>query len=222
MTREETQNLLAMIQATYPNFNPPDKTAAVNAWHMALSDCDWKEIQRAFAVYMRTNTSGFAPSPGQVVEKMVMLTVPQEMNELEAWGLVSKALRNSTYNSAEEFKKLPKLCQKAIGRPEQLRLWAIDEDYNEGVASSNFMRSYRNAKGRTEELNRMPEKIRTFIENLNQGAQAAGIGAENVQAIETWHEERKQGHDHPEYKQGIPDEALKKLRTILKREDEAQ
>ena len=49
MTREETQNLLAMIQATYPNFNPPDRTAAVNAWRMALSDCEWDTVQRAFA-----------------------------------------------------------------------------------------------------------------------------------------------------------------------------
>lgn len=53
MTREETQNLLAMIQATYPNFNPPDKTAAVNAWRMALSDCEWDTVQRAFAIYMQ-------------------------------------------------------------------------------------------------------------------------------------------------------------------------
>ena len=60
MTREETQNLLAMIQATYPNFNPPDKTAAVNAWRMALSDCEWDTVQRAFAIYMRTNSSGFS------------------------------------------------------------------------------------------------------------------------------------------------------------------
>ena len=36
MTREETQNLLAMMQAAYQNYNPPSKTAAVNVWHMML------------------------------------------------------------------------------------------------------------------------------------------------------------------------------------------
>ena len=36
MTREETQNLLAMMQAAYQNYDPPSKTAAVNVWHMML------------------------------------------------------------------------------------------------------------------------------------------------------------------------------------------
>ena len=35
MTREEVQDLLAMVQATYPNYNPPSRTAAVNAWTIA-------------------------------------------------------------------------------------------------------------------------------------------------------------------------------------------
>lgn len=214
MTREETQNLLAMIQATYPNFNPLDKTAAVNAWHMALSDCEWKNIQKAFAVYMRTNTSGFAPSPGQIVEKMVMLTIPQEMGELEAWSLVSKALRNSTYNSTEEFEKLPELCQKAIGRPEQLRLWATDENYNESVASSNFMRSYRMAKSRNEEMNRMPEKIRNFIESLKQDEQKAEISTSKAQMIESSANKEKRQYERSS---GIPEAALKKLQSILEK-----
>lgn len=48
MTREETQNLLAMMQAAYQNYNPPSKTAAVNVWHMMLQDFDWKLVQAAF------------------------------------------------------------------------------------------------------------------------------------------------------------------------------
>lgn len=214
MTREETQNLLAMIQATYPNFNPPDKTAAVNAWRMALSDCQWDDVQRAFAVYMRTNSSGFAPSPGQIMEKIMLLTSPQEMNELEAWTLVSKALRNSTYNSVEEFQKLPVSIQKAIGRPEQLRIWAMDETFNESVASSNFMRSYRVVMDRRKELNKLPEKIRILVENLNQNALAGRLETSDTKLIENTREEEEQKNKASGRLHGIPDNAIEKLKAF--------
>ena len=198
MTREETQNLLAMIQATYPNFNPPDKTAAVNAWRMALSDCEWDTVQRAFAIYMRTNASGFAPSPGQIVEKIMLLTSPPEMNELEAWTLVSKALRNSTYNSAEEFKKLPALVQKAIGRSEQLRIWAMDEEFNE----------------RRKEVNKLPEKIRALVENLSQNASTAKLESFDTKMIEDTSKEKIQEIKVSEKQRVIPNGAIEKLKAL--------
>lgn len=214
MTREETQNLLAMIQATYPNFNPPDKTAAVNAWIMALSDCEWDTVQRAFAIYMRTNASGFAPSPGQIVEKIMLLTSPPEMNELEAWTLVSKALRNSTYNSAEEFKKLPALVQKAIGRSEQLRIWAMDEEFNESVTSSNFMRSYRVVMERRKEVNKLPEKIRALVENLSQNASTAKLESFDTKMIEDTSKEKIQEIKVSEKQRVIPNGAIEKLKAL--------
>ena len=95
MTREDVQDLLAMVQATYPNYNPPSRTAAVNAWTMALEEYSKDEIAMAFKVYMQTNTSGFAPAPGQLIDKIHSITKPQELNEMEAWALVSRAIRNS-------------------------------------------------------------------------------------------------------------------------------
>lgn len=48
------------------------------------------------------------------------LNTPKQLNELEAWSLVEKAIRNSIYNSQEEFSKLPPLVQKAVGSPNVL------------------------------------------------------------------------------------------------------
>ena len=126
MTREKVQDFLAMVQATYPNYKPPDKTAAVNAWTIALEDFDENEVALAFKAYMTTNTTGFAPVPGQLIEIMQTITSPQELNEVEAWSLVRKAISHSGYNSKEEFAKLPPVVRKAVGLPGQLRSWAID------------------------------------------------------------------------------------------------
>ena len=181
-----------MIQGTYPNFNPPSKTAAVNAWTLALEEYEEKAVHMAFKLYMQTNTRGFAPAPGQIIDKIHTMTQPQELNEMEAWSLVSKAIRNSGYNSAEEFAKLPPLVQKAVGLPSQLRTWALDENYNEQVAMSSFQRAYKAELKCHEELQKMPKNVRNLIENANVGSYSAQIAAKRQQAIESANE-RKQG-----------------------------
>lgn len=192
MTREQIQDFLAMIQSAYPNFNPPNKTTAVNAWKLALEDYEKNTVHMAFKLYMQTNTSGFAPVPGQIIEKIYTMTSQQEPNEMEAWSLVSKAIRNSGYNSVEEFAKLPPLVQKAAGLPSQLRAWALDENYNEEVASSNFIKCYRNELAKQRELQKMPQSVRNLIEKANVGSYSAQIAKKRQQAIESSND-RKQG-----------------------------
>lgn len=192
MTREQIQDFLAMIQSAYPNFNPPNKTAAVNAWTLALEEYEEQAVHMAFKLYMQTNTNGFAPAPGQIIDKIHTMTKPQELNEMEAWSLVSKAIRNSGYNSVEEFAKLPPLVQKAVGLPSQLRTWALDENYNEEVVSSNFIKCYRNELSRKRELQKIPQNVRDFIEKANVGSYSSQIAEKRQQSIETA-SDRKQG-----------------------------
>lgn len=192
MTREQVQDFLAMIDGTYPNFNPENTTVAVNAWTLALEDCEEKEVHMAFKMYMQTNTSGFAPVPGQIIENIHKLTDTQELNEMEAWSLVSKAIRNSGYNSVEEFAKLPPLVQKTVGLPDQLRTWALDENYSEDVVSSNFIKCYRAELERHRELQKMPQNVRAIIEKTIENSTAAHIEQKRRSAIETA-TERKQG-----------------------------
>lgn len=191
MTREQIQDFLAMIQAAYPNFNPPNKTAAVNAWKLALEDYEEKQVHLAFKLYMQTNTSGFAPVPGQIIDKIHTMTQPQELNEMEAWSLVYKAICNSTYNSVSEFEKLPPLVQKAVGLPESLREWAMTENLNLEVVMSNFQRAYKAELKRHEELQKMPQNVHNLIEKANVGSYSAQIAEKRQQSIESANE-RKQ------------------------------
>lgn len=183
MTREEIQDFLAMVQATYPNYNPPNKTAAVNAWLLALEEYDANHIALAFKIYMKTDTSGFAPTPGKLIDKLQSVTQPQELNSMEAWALVSKAIRNSTYNSVAEFAKLPPLVQKAVGLPGQLRQWAMDEDYNEQVVSSNFMRTYNTVVTRDKEVAKMPVEVRNMIEKVKERSYEGMIEKKREEAL---------------------------------------
>ena len=191
MTEKEVRQLLAMTQAVYPNYNPPSREAAVNAWLMCLSEYDNNVVMAAFKAYMTTNTSGFAPVPGQLVEILQTLTQPSELNELEAWSLVRKALSDSSYNSVERFQELPPIVQKAVGTPQQLKIWACDSEFNENVVSSNFIKTYRTEVKRTTELNKMPENVRKLIETVNTNSISAQIASENKRTISLSLEDKK-------------------------------
>lgn len=191
MTEKEVRQLLAMTQAVYPNYNPPSREAAVNAWLMCLSEYDNNVVMAAFKAYMTTNTSGFAPAPGQLIEILQTLTQPSELNELEAWSMVRKALRNCGYNSEQEFAKLPTIIQKTVGTPQQLRIWASDTEFNENVVSSNFIKTYRTEVKRATELNKVPDDIRKLVEMVNTNSTSAQIASENKRTISLSLEDKK-------------------------------
>lgn len=167
MTREETKNIIRVLMVAYPNFKPENLTETIGVWQMMLDDADYKLISMAVKSYIRANSSGFAPSIGELMEYANRLTTPEEMTETKAWGLVMNAIRNSGYNSEEEFNKLPERIQKAVGSPKQLWSMATDESFNEQVASSNFMRAYRTVVNRENEIKKLSPDVMKMIENIN-------------------------------------------------------
>lgn len=192
MTREETIKLLMVIQSAYPNFKPPDKTVAVDTWYTILKDMDYNVVQMGLRAYITSDASGFAPSIGQLINTIYTIQNPQELNEMEAWFLVSRAIRNGYYGAVEEFNKLPPLVQKAVGSPDNLRNWALTDSKSiENVVQSNFMRTYRTVVNRENEIKKMPADVRTLIENVNKTSYSAQICTKNREAIKLSLEDNK-------------------------------
>lgn len=176
MTREQVGKLLMTIQAYYPNYNPPDKEITLNAWYIMLAEYPEELVLQALRACIATNTSGFAPDIGQIMSKIHTISQPQELDGMTAWGLVSKALRNGTYGAVEEFNKLPPLVRQAVGMPDNLKNWATS-DYQtiETVIQSNFLRTYETVVKRANEINRMPDNIKSLIEKTNVNSYKAQI-----------------------------------------------
>lgn len=172
MTREETIKLLMIIQATFPNFKVEDKSTTVDAWLMMLKEYNVNDVYLAFKSYCKSENSGFAPSVSQLINQIEKPRELAVMDDAEAWALVRKAIGRSSYNSQAEFDKLSPTLQKAVGSPEVLRTWAIDENYNESVISSQFLRNYRSVCQRQQEFNRLPvemqNRVEEFIEKVPQ------------------------------------------------------
>lgn len=164
MTREETKKIIRIMCDCYPNYKPMDLSETVDVWTMMLSEHTYHQISMALKAYILTDTSGFAPTIGQLVEKAHDISRPNKMSEMEAWAIVSKAIRNGTYHSVDEFVKLPPEIKRAVGTPEQLFVWATDEEYNEQVVSSNFMRSYRQVVAQERDFEKLPSDVRKMVE----------------------------------------------------------
>ena len=217
MTREETVKIIRIMVDSYPNYKPNNISETVDVWHMMLSEYTYEQISVALKAYILSDTSGFAPSIGQLVDKIKTVTIPQELNEMEAWSLVSKAIRNSGYNSIEEYAKLPTLVQKAVGLPDQLRTWALDENYNEQVVSSNFMRCYRNEVEREKKILSMPKDVQVLLQNGSENSYKAQIETKREFAIKSLIERKESENEalkRIESKNKISNDTEEKLRSL--------
>lgn len=192
MEREQFKTLVKGMKAVYSDPRFIADKDAFDVWYSLLQDLDYDTASQAIQKYMMSNR--FPPTIADIREQCNDFNAPQELNEMEAWSLVSKAIRNSGYNSVDEFAKLPPLVQKAVGLPDSLREWAMTENLNLEVIMSNFQRAYKAELRRYEELQKMPRNVRNLIENANVGSYSAQIAEKRQQAIESA-SERKQGEN---------------------------
>ena len=180
MTRKETISLLTIMQAGYADsfrgMSDDVLNATVALWHGMFRDDDYNAVMMAVKSFMSHDTGRWMPTVGQIRSEMVSLCPSSggDLTENEAWAMVYKAVCNSSYNSKEEFSRLPPMVQKAVGTPDQLRMWALMEaDEVNSVIASNFQRSFRSAKAQAERLAALPPDVREFTARLSNAATAA-------------------------------------------------
>lgn len=164
MTREETVKIIRIMVDSYPNYKPNNISETVDVWCMMLDEYTYEQVAIGLKSYILSDKSGFAPAIGQIVDKIKTVSEPQQLNELEAWALVSKALSNGYYGANDEYRKLPLLVQKAVGDPANIREWSQLEFKALSVIQSNFMRTYAAVAKKEDEISRMPSQIRQLIQ----------------------------------------------------------
>lgn len=128
MTRNEVKTLLLRIASTYPNFkiNPGSLSTVVDAWFMILEPDNCQLINDALTAFVRTDRSGYAPSPGQL-HGLIADAMVTGMTDGEILSILTLASRNSSYGFEEEFNKMPPTLQKAVGSPTVIRSWGSME-----------------------------------------------------------------------------------------------
>ena len=165
MTLEEFAYLSDAIKTYYPKDNMLPTKESMSLWYDALKDIDYRSAEQGLRKYVMSNK--FPPSISDIRECSLDFERPQELNEMEAWTLVRKAISHASC-ADEEFAKLPPIVQRAVGSPSQIWSWGMDEDFNESVVSSNFMRVYKAELIRAQEISKLPEGMQAAIKKVNE------------------------------------------------------
>ena len=174
MTYDETLAIMAVLKAAYPAYyrdmKRSDADGIVSLWTEMFKDEPANMVAAAVKAYIASDTKGFPPHIGAIKDAIVKIKAPKSMTEQEAWLMVKNATRNGLYGSAEEFDKLPPICQKLVGGPSQLREWAMmDSDTLNSVVASNFQRSYKVMEKREKERLALPSDVRDIMAQLSGG-----------------------------------------------------
>lgn len=173
MTRKEFSLIAAGLRETYRRDKLLDSKDAFDIWYELLKDLSYETASMAAQAYMMQEH--FPPVPADIRKKAAELTevvTGETMTEGEAWAMVRKAISNGIYGYAEEFEKMPEEIRKAIGTSKQIQIWAMDENFNEGVVQSQFLRSYRQVMERKKQTDLLPRELQERLMRIGTGDQA--------------------------------------------------
>lgn len=171
MTREEWAVLVKAMKAVYtsPSFLPDQN--AFDTWYGLLKDLDYKLLSFGLKKYMQTECKEPTIAALRQCAQSLMLQ-KEELNETEAWEMVRRAIQSSALYAETEFDKLPKIIQKAVSSPAQLREWAVSENVDGtwwSVVQSNFQRTYRAEVQREQERRKLSPDLLKIIDSVRLG-----------------------------------------------------
>lgn len=207
ITKEEFKVLIKAMKAVYaqPTFIPDDDAAKV--WYNLLMDIPYNVLQSAIQKHIMI--SPYPPTIADIrtaASSFRAKAYDEQLTEMEAWSMVSRAIGRSGYYSEEEFAKLPHLVQKAVGNAGNLKEWALTPtDAVNSVIQSHFVRNYRAAVQRAKDDAKLSPVLLQRIEEYQRlGSEKANDGL----LTDTEKKAPEQNSSNPEYVA----ELLKKFR----------
>lgn len=173
MTLQETAEILSICKAEWPQsfsrMSAQDGKARLQLWATMFADDDVRLVGAAVKTLIAAGDREFAPGVGQIKEQMRKLVSHGEKTEAEAWARILKSIRNSAYDSARQFERLPPILQKIVGSPSQLREWGMmDSETLHSVVASNVQRAYRTMQQRENEAAKIPSDVAKCISEFAQ------------------------------------------------------
>ena len=175
MTKEQTQQILAIFKTYYPQsfkgWSNEQSQLYLSMWAEALKDEDAMLVTAAVKAIINTDTREFAPNIAQVKQKMIELSDPNShMTEEEAWSYILKAIRKSGWHSEEAYAELPEVLQ-SLTSPDQLHEWSqMDSEVINSVVSSNFRRSFKTRFEQYKTYKALPNDIKQIAQSFKNSA----------------------------------------------------
>lgn len=168
MNRDEIVAILGTLKTAYPKFyaemTKQEMYNTIDLWTEMFAHENPALV--VAAVKNLINTFKWPPTIADIKEEMYKLTEKDNEAPIEIWNKIKSAIRNSGYNSYEEFQKLPEVARKFVGSPNQLREWALDIDYNDSVVKGQFFKQIEIIQKREKDSKLMLPEVKDIVDKL--------------------------------------------------------
>ena len=162
MTVKDIGAMLDLLEAAYGStfFKETNRGNVVKLWSAMFADDEPAEV--AVAVKDCIATLQFPPKIADIKSRMANNRLAGQMTEMEAWAVIRDAVdrAESAKEARQIYDQLPKILQRCVGSPSQLRAWRLvtDEQF-ETVIASNVQRTYRALAQREAGYHALPSDI---------------------------------------------------------------
>jgi len=166
MTRNEMSRLLAVIAAAFPRFQVDDSGITLNVWHEMLGDLDYAVATTAVKKLIMQNT--FPPAIAEVRKAAMEILNPGQVTGSEAWGEVTKAIRDYGYYREDEALASMSPTTARVVRHMGWQDICMSEEPT-GVLRGQFLRMYGQVADGEQEQQLLPAGLREQIGKLAAG-----------------------------------------------------
>lgn len=178
MTKQETTQILALLNAAYPAFYSKMSRIEIDGvialWAEIFADDDFGLVKYALKELIATHT-GYPPDIAALKSKIAEITqaATDKPTHEELWQMLKAAASNGFYGAAQEFEKLPPVLKRYVGSPATLREYAmIDADTFNTVNHGQFLKQIKVIEDREEYASKMPEDVKLLIASVTKPLEA--------------------------------------------------
>ena len=176
MTAQEASSFLSKLALAYPaqyaRLGAAELKGQIELWSGTMEGYSLEQAVVGLQVFLRGDTKGFPPVPGQVIDCIERVQRPAEegYTNTECIALIRRAIGDALYHAEEAFERLPELCRRAVGMPRNLTEWAqLDTSAVETVISSQIIRALEATRVRMREDAKLPPSVREALRVAGKG-----------------------------------------------------
>ncbi len=182
MTWNEFLSGYAILQSEYPDtFRGMSQDliqAKARLWFDSFKCEDGDLFAAVIRKHISTSTDRFMPNIGIISEELRQAKDQQEQVFEQEWETVQIAMRNSTYNSREEFDGLSPTMKRALGSASRLHELALMDNSALQYARHDLEQAYVAERQREHTAAKTPQNVRDLLE---PPAPAAALDTPKVQ-----------------------------------------
>lgn len=162
MKKTETVQLLAVVNAAFPNMQVTEAT--VKLWHELLGDLDFNLAIAATKKLILE--SPYPPTIADIRKRAAEIMTPQEemIDAAGAWGEVVRAVRKyGYYCEAEALESMSPQVAKVVRYIGWREICLSEEP---GVVRGQFLKMYHQVTEREQKMRLLPQSLRDEIQKL--------------------------------------------------------